>query len=286
MALDKRLVQSVKRNLAEQTSDQLRKMLDQHDTTQFSEEAFEAARELLQDRAEGRASEPVVDPKREPATTPHRRDRVFGLIMLALVVVGLAVGYFMLQPRTPKEVQEFARLTKAREYKEAFGLVETDFTLLFGQSEWQQLNLYLKAPGGLTLPGFKDLPTGMKLTILAHLAVSPSWLDNAELDDKALFDALCRNVYARYGLFDHEFKVESTDSEVKLGKGKAIPIGMKGQPTRWFLVETSPSERKIAFASIAYAFDALIKKAMQDSGKEEGEFLRGELAKMPKVQNQ
>jgi len=199
--------------------------------------------------------------------------------VVGLAILGVIVGIFIYK-RPPAEVREFARLTEARQYKSAFALLETDFSLLIGDSEWWELKFYLRGPAQPLRPGFEQLPTGRKLTILLQHAAVPSSLDCGRLDDASLFDGLCRNVYARYGLFDHGFKLRAFGPATNGPKRKVIPISFQDQPTRWFLVEVPHCGRKIAFASIAYAFDDLITTALRDSGKSEERFLHDETARL------
>ncbi len=65
-----RLVQSIKLHLAEQASDELRKMLEERDASQYSDEAFAAAREVLEERARGESREPPPKPAPPPKPTP------------------------------------------------------------------------------------------------------------------------------------------------------------------------------------------------------------------------
>jgi hypothetical protein len=71
---DAGLVQSIKRTLAEQSSDELRKMLNERDEGQYSEEAFLAAQELLDARARGQQREPPTKPPPPPPLTPAQRE--------------------------------------------------------------------------------------------------------------------------------------------------------------------------------------------------------------------
>jgi len=213
----------------------------------------------------------------KPATRSGKRRRIVAFTIVGLAILG-AIGYFFINQRPPAVVREFARLTEARQYKAAFALLETEYSLLLiGDSEWQRLKFRL-----WQTEKFEKYSTGTKLTILIHRAAVPPTIDSGLLDDAALFDALCRNVYARYGLFDHEFILKSSGPVSNRSKCKVIPISFKNQPTRWFLIESPQSGQRIAFGSIEYAFDALITTALRNSGKNEDDFLRAETARFAK----
>ena len=102
MGVNTRLVQSIKRSFSEQPSDELRKMLEERDQGQYSEEAFVAAQEILEERTSGRSVEPVRrEPPREPTPEERlaasdallrRQIRLIGLYYYFLACIGLLVA--------------------------------------------------------------------------------------------------------------------------------------------------------------------------------------------------
>ena len=66
MGLDPALVKAIKANLAGTSSTELLHLLQVRDLRQWSEEAFAAAQELLDDRTQGRAAEPQPNPLQVP----------------------------------------------------------------------------------------------------------------------------------------------------------------------------------------------------------------------------
>ncbi|HEY2785130.1 MAG TPA: hypothetical protein VGJ05_09165 [Fimbriiglobus sp.] len=72
MSIDPALVRSIKRNLAEKTSDELRQLLVVRNRAEFSDEAFVAAEELINDREKGVGKEPP--PKLPPPPPPTRAE--------------------------------------------------------------------------------------------------------------------------------------------------------------------------------------------------------------------
>jgi hypothetical protein len=93
MALDSALVKAIKANLAGTPSAELREVLQVRDLSQWSEEAFAAAQEVLDDRAQGRATEPEPLPlpvgETPGSSEDAPKDRVGCLTAwLVLMVVG------------------------------------------------------------------------------------------------------------------------------------------------------------------------------------------------------
>jgi hypothetical protein len=76
MTLDPGTVKTIKGNLAGTTSDELREILKHRDASRWSDEAFAAAQELLDDRAQGRAKEPLLNPLPPPVSEANVEDAV------------------------------------------------------------------------------------------------------------------------------------------------------------------------------------------------------------------
>ncbi len=70
MALNTQLVKTIKANFADKTTDELRLMIEQRDHSQYSEEAFAAAQEVLEERQAGKAPEPQAPPV-VPTSSSH-----------------------------------------------------------------------------------------------------------------------------------------------------------------------------------------------------------------------
>src|SRR5947209_5612419 len=70
MGVDRQLIGSIKKHFANKSSAQLDEIVKSEDRSRWSEEAFEAARELLAERAAGRAAQPAVA-QPEPDPPPH-----------------------------------------------------------------------------------------------------------------------------------------------------------------------------------------------------------------------
>lgn len=102
MSNDRRMIETIKQNLAEKHSTELQEIVQSDDGERWSEEAVVAAREVLLDRAEGRAQEPAIkepQPAYTPITFQHRLKRLArfvpfilgGLLGLGLAESGLIV---------------------------------------------------------------------------------------------------------------------------------------------------------------------------------------------------
>jgi hypothetical protein len=97
MALDAAAVKAIKTNLAGTPSAELRHMLQVRDMSRWSEEAFAAAQELLDDRAQGRASEPQPNPPLQSETKGFSKEapkQRLGCLTawLVLMILGNAVA--------------------------------------------------------------------------------------------------------------------------------------------------------------------------------------------------
>ena len=60
MVQDRRLIDDIKRHFSEKSSDELRAIIETQDSDRWSPPAFIAAREVLDDRRDGKASEPLI----------------------------------------------------------------------------------------------------------------------------------------------------------------------------------------------------------------------------------
>src|SRR5687768_9280301 len=58
--MDRRQIESIKKHFAEKSKAELQDIIKLQDRERWSDDAFVAAEEVLNDRAEGRASEPIV----------------------------------------------------------------------------------------------------------------------------------------------------------------------------------------------------------------------------------
>lgn len=95
MALDHALVKVIKANLAGTPAAELRDMIQVRDLSLWSEEAFAAAQEVLDDRAQGRATEPIPPPVAEtPGSAEDAPKQRVGCLTawLVLMVLGNALA--------------------------------------------------------------------------------------------------------------------------------------------------------------------------------------------------
>lgn len=100
MALNPQLVKSIKTTFARHSSDELRKILQERDGNTYSDEAFAAAEELLNERAQGTAKEPPPPPppptREELAAFADGRLRIqirsIGVLFYFLACVSLLCG--------------------------------------------------------------------------------------------------------------------------------------------------------------------------------------------------
>ena len=106
--MDISLIQTIKLHLAEQSSGELRKMLEERDVGQFSEEAFVAAQEALDERGRGECQEPPPQPPPPPAWTPaqhaaaenallRRQVRLIGAYYYCFAVMGVLLAAVFVQ---------------------------------------------------------------------------------------------------------------------------------------------------------------------------------------------
>src|SRR5262245_60336152 len=99
MALDPRTVKAIKDNLARTPSEELRRMLKHRDGRRWSDEAFAAAEQLLDDRARGEAREPVPGPVPPPdaGSAPPTEPRPWHALLVEGIaggIIGLGVAVF------------------------------------------------------------------------------------------------------------------------------------------------------------------------------------------------
>jgi hypothetical protein len=95
MSRDRQLIDAIKDNLARKSTAQLQEMVQANDPSRWSAEAFEAAREVLMERAFGHATEPLVAEPDPPPPTPS--DPASLAFMFGLMAVGLAAGYLVVR---------------------------------------------------------------------------------------------------------------------------------------------------------------------------------------------
>lgn len=96
MSLDREQIDAIKAHFLRQFSTKLRTILESNDEKTWSPEAFAAAREILDDRAAGRAAEPTEAP---PELMPLRsRHTVESIALTAgLILSGVPLGWLFLQ---------------------------------------------------------------------------------------------------------------------------------------------------------------------------------------------
>jgi len=91
MGHDRRRIDTIKTNIADYSSPQLREIAEAQDEERWSAEARVAAQEILDDRGAGRAAAPLV--AREPEPPPPPAPSSGGLLsLIGLVAVGAANG--------------------------------------------------------------------------------------------------------------------------------------------------------------------------------------------------
>jgi hypothetical protein len=100
MTLDRQLIDSIKEHFVRKSAAQLQQILQAHDLVRWSEEAFAAAREVLDERATGRAPEPLVaeeEPPDSPRTDPYSLGLFFGLLGAGAgpIVLGAAMRHLV-----------------------------------------------------------------------------------------------------------------------------------------------------------------------------------------------
>jgi hypothetical protein len=100
MNLDRCLIESIKVHFSRKSTAQLHDIVDSNDQEQWSLEASSAAQEILNDRLDGRAKEPL-EPEVERLPPPVRVD-AFGVSLLAFgALAGIALGYIVVPVYRP-----------------------------------------------------------------------------------------------------------------------------------------------------------------------------------------
>jgi hypothetical protein len=94
MALDRQLIEEIKTNFARKSSSQLQEVVQSGSLVRWSREAAVAANEVLKERADGRAEEPLVPEKEPPPPLMHfdgTKVALFGMLMMGGLASGVLV---------------------------------------------------------------------------------------------------------------------------------------------------------------------------------------------------
>jgi hypothetical protein len=123
-----KLVKSIKLRLAEQTSDELRKMVEERDVDQYSDEAFVAAQELLDERTRGEAQEPA--PKSPPPElSPEQRAAAEDALLRRQIRL-IGVYYYFLASWCFLFGYVFFKIDRTHDFVGVAGILTAGFALL------------------------------------------------------------------------------------------------------------------------------------------------------------
>jgi hypothetical protein len=248
MSYDPVLVERIKSNFARKSSAQLRQITESNDRERWSAEAVAAARDVLAERAAGRAAEPAVPVHDSPPPPPAPIDS-YSLSWLALGLAGLGGGLMVL-PR----------------YNVDYAAPDPDSPIPFGpRTAWLAVDTTdteaLATSLGLQDVGPATWADGLKASTQSAVFVTPPLADWTLAVGTALFPPdrietfvkpLVEQLSSRFGdaqyfcsHLDHGLHAWARAKRGKLVRGYAW-LGAKSL-TLWNVGRSTPEERQLGY---------------------------------------